>query len=110
MAHELVVLGAAFLLAGLVARGGGKIGLPTIPLFMAAGILVGPHTPGPVLFERPEDLELLAAFGLIFLMFSLGFEFSVDDLTGGGRKLVAAAVVYLGLNMGIGLIFGHLLG
>src|SRR3954469_12301303 len=110
MAHELIVLGAAFLLAGLIARGGVKVGLPTIPLFMAAGILVGPHTPGPVLFDRPADLDLLAAFGLIFLMFSLGFEFSVDDLTGGGRKLLVAAAVYLGLNVGIGLGFGFALG
>ena len=91
MAHELVVLGAAFLLAALLARLGARFGLPTIPLFMAAGIATGPNTPGLVLFDHPEDLELLAAFGLIFLMFYLGVEFSVDDLVGGGRKLVYSA-------------------
>ena len=65
MSRELIVLGIAFLLAGFLARAGGRLGLPTIPLFMAAGILVGPHTPGPVLFDRPADLELLAAFGSV---------------------------------------------
>ena len=106
MARELIVLGVAFLLCGFLARLGARAGLPTIPLFMAAGILVGPNTPGPVLFERPGDLELLAAFGLIFLMFFLGVEFSLGDLVSGGRKLAASAAVYLGLNVGAGLAIG----
>src|SRR3954452_844210 len=110
MGRELVVLGAAFLLAGLLARGARQIGLPTIPVFMAAGMLAGPHTPGPVLFEHPEDLELLAAFGLIFLLFYLGLEFSLDDIASGGRRLVATAAVYLGLNIGAGLALGFAIG
>ena len=110
MGRELVVLGAAFLLAGLLARVARRVGLPTIPVFMAAGMLAGPHTPGPVLFEHPEDLELLAAFGLIFLLFYLGLEFSLDDITGGGRKLGATAAVYLGLNIGAGLALGFAIG
>ncbi len=110
MGHELILLGIAFLLAGLLARAGRRVGLPTIPFFMAAGILVGPHTAGPVLFDRPEDLELLAAFGLIFLLFYLGVEFSLDDLTGGGRLLLASAGLYLVLNLGAGLAFGFALG
>ena len=110
MGHELILLGIAFLLAGLLARAGRRVGLPTIPFFIAAGILVGPHTAGPVLFDRPEDLELLAAFGLIFLLFYLGVEFSLDDLTGGGRLLLASAGLYLVLNVGAGLAFGFALG
>lgn len=110
MGRELIVLGVAFLLAGLLARGGRSIGLPTIPLFIAAGIIVGPNTGGLVLFEHPEDLELLAAFGLIFLLFYLGVEFSVDDLTGGGPKLLASAGLYLALNIGVGLILGFAIG
>ena len=50
MGRELIVLGVAFLLSGLLARAGARVGLPTIPLFVAAGILVSPNTPGPVLF------------------------------------------------------------
>ncbi len=110
MGRELVVLGSAFLLAGLLARGGRRVGLPTIPLFMAAGMLVGPHTPGPVLFHHPEDLELLAAFGLIFLLFSLGLEFALDDLGRGGARLLAAAALYLVLNVGGGLALGFAVG
>ena len=63
-----------------------------------------------MLFDRPEDLELLAAFGLIFLLFYLGVEFSLDDLTGGGRLLLASAGLYLVLNLGAGLAFGFASG
>ena len=110
MGRELIVLGLAFLLAGLLARAGRKIGLPTIPLFVGAGILAGPNTPGPVLFAHPEDLELLAAFGLIFLLFYLGVEFSFDSLASGGRRLIASAGLYLGLNLGAGLGLGFAIG
>src|SRR3954463_3906128 len=110
MGRGPVSRGIAFLLAGLLGGAGRRVGLPTIPLFMLAGMLVGPHTPGPVLFAHPEDLELLAAFGLIFLLFYLGVEFSVDQLTGGGRKLAASAAIYLLLNVGAGLALGFLIG
>ena len=110
MGRELVALGLAFLLAGILGGAGRRIGLPTIPLFMLAGILVGPFTPGPVLFAHPEDLELLAAFGLIFLLFYLGIEFSIDQLTAGGGRLLASAGVYLALNIGAGLALGFAIG
>ena len=110
MGRELVALGLAFLLAGLLGGAGRRVGLPTIPLFMLAGILVGPFTPGPVLFGHPEDLELLAAFGLIFLLFYLGIEFSLDQLTEGGGRLFASAAVYLTLNVGAGLALGFAIG
>lgn len=110
MDSELIVLGLAFLLAGVLARGGRKIGLPTIPLFMVAGMVASSNTPGFVLFKRPGDLELLGAFGLIFLLFYLGIEFSVDDLTGGGRRLVLSAVTYLAINVTGSLAMGFVFG
>ena len=63
-----------------------------------------------MLFEHPADLELLAAFGLIFLLFYLGVEFSVSDLTDGGTRLLASAALYLGLNIGVGLLLGFAIG
>ena len=43
---------------------------------MLAGIIFGPNTPGIALVDDPHDLELLAALGLILLLFHLGLEFS----------------------------------
>lgn len=51
-----IALGGAFLVCGLIARAGVRIGLPTIPLFMLAGIIFGPHTPGwPWWASRPTS-------------------------------------------------------
>ncbi len=107
---ELVALGGALLVAAALARAGRRIRLPTIPLFMAAGVLSGPFTPGPVLFRDPADVGLLATIGLVLLLFHLGLEFSLDDLTAGGRKLAMAGAFYLFLNVGLGLLLGTALG
>jgi hypothetical protein len=106
LGEQLVALGGAFLAAGLLARAGRRIGMPTIPLFIIAGILFGPDTPGLVLVEDPDTLALMASLGLILLLFHLGLEFSLGDLVSGGGKLVAAGTVYLALNLGGGLAFG----
>ncbi|OCC08383.1 cation:proton antiporter [Streptomyces sp. PTY087I2] len=103
-------MGGAFLAAAVLARLGGRIGLPTIPLFILAGILLGPHTPGYTLLSNPHDLEMLSALGLVLLLFYLGLEFHMDDLKTGGRKMAIAGGTYLFLNVGAGLIFGFALG
>ena len=59
-AQTLIAMGGAFLAAAVLARIGGRIGLPTIPLFILAGILLGPNTPGIVLVADPHDLEMLS--------------------------------------------------
>lgn len=110
MHNALVALGGAFIAAGLLARMGRRIGLPTIPFFMAAGIITGPRTPGLVLVDDPAHLELFASVGLILLLFHLGLEFSLGDLTKGGKKLLGAGGAYLALNMGGGLALGFLMG
>lgn len=110
MGDLLVAIGGALLAAGLLARLGRRIGLPTIPFFMAAGIIFGPNTPGIALVDDPHDLELLAALGLILLLFHLGLEFNLDDLVAGGRRLVGIGAAYLVLNVGGGLVFGLALG
>lgn len=110
MDNSLIALGGAFLASAVLARGGRRIGLPTIPLFMAAGVIFGPNTPGIALIDHPEEVELLAALGLVLLLFHLGLEFSLDDLASGGRTLVIAGSTYLALNLGGGLAFGFALG
>jgi hypothetical protein len=88
--NELAVLGAALLLAGLFARVGRRLGLPTIPFFIVAGIVFGPQTPGIVVLEDPHEIEVLAMLGLVLLLFHLGIEFSVNELLRGGRRLLWA--------------------
>ena len=110
MGETLVAVGGALLAAGLFARLGRRVRLPTIPFFMAAGILFGPHTPGMVLVDEPGDFQLLASLGLVLLLFHLGLEFSLNDLVSGGRRLLTAGAAYLLLNLGGGLLLGLALG
>ncbi len=108
--EQLIALGGAFLAAGLLARAGRRIGLPTIPFFIIAGIIFGPNTPGVVLVEDPETLALLASLGLVLLLFHLGLEFSLGEFTSGGAPLIKAGFIYLALNVGGGVAFGFALG
>ena len=56
MDNELLAVGAAILLAGLFGRAGRRLGLPTIPFFIVAGIAFGPNTPGIVVLDDPEGI------------------------------------------------------
>ena len=109
-ADTLLAMGGAFVAAAVLARIGSRIGLPTIPLFILAGILLGPNTPGFVLLHDPHDLEMLSLLGLVLLLFYLGLEFHVDDLKTGGRNMALVGGVYVVLNVGVGLGFGFALG
>ena len=69
-----IALGAAFL-GGFVAA---RLRLPPLVGYLAAGIAVGPFTPG--LSADPAVATELAEVGVILLMFGVGLNFSLDDL------------------------------
>lgn len=108
MGAELIALGAAGVAAGLLARGGRRLALPTIPAFMVAGILLGPSVTG--ILDDPHQLELIAAIGLVILLFHLGVEFPVEQVMASGRSVLQGAFAYIGLNVGVGLALGFALG
>lgn len=55
-----------------------RLGLPPLLGYLLAGILLGPHALGLI----PEDPSFydLADFGVVFLMFTVGLEFSLQEL------------------------------
>src|SRR4051794_5268944 len=63
-------------MGGLAAR---ALRLPLMVGYVAAGVLVGPHTAGPTVVQA-HDIELLAEIGVALLLFSLGLELSFRDL------------------------------
>lgn len=72
----LILLGAAVVLAALFRY----LRLPAILAYLAAGILVGPHALGWV---SPDSAwQYMGEFGLVFLMFTIGLEFSLPKLLG----------------------------
>ena len=94
-----MVLAAASVLAG-------RLALSAIPIFIVAGIMLGPSPGFPTIIEPSEGTDLLARLGIVLLLFFLGLEFSLERLTAARRMVVLGGVVDLVLNAGLGLIIG----
>lgn len=62
-----------------------KINMPAILGYLIVGVAIGPHAAG--LVPDSEGTRYLAEFGVVFLMFSIGLEFSLPQLVA-MRKVV----------------------
>lgn len=78
--------------------------LPAILAYILVGVLLGPHALG-VLPDMESNREL-AEFGIVFLMFSIGLEFSLPQLYAMRNTLFGLG----GLQVGITIIVTILLG
>lgn len=96
---------AAALVMGAVAH---RIGLPPMLGYIAAGIIVGPATPG--FAADQEEMLALADIGVALLMFSIGLQFSLSELRSVGARVLAGTPVQVAITMGIGTGTGLLLG
>ena len=96
IAADFVIIVLAGLVGGVVAR---ALRLPLLVGYVAAGVVVGPHTAGPTI-THIEDIEVLAELGGALLLFALGLEVSLKDLRsvrrialiGGPIQIVLTAV------------------
>lgn len=109
-----VGLGLACVLAFVAHR----LRLPLIAGYLAAGVIIGPFTPGFV--ANQEIAGELAEIGVILLMFGVGLHFSMKELLsvrfiaipGAMAQIAVAALagallgMALGWGFGAGLIFG----
>ena len=107
---DLITLGVLLVVAYILARLAKLIGLPSIPIYMIVGLLASPHTGWFPLNFRAADLELIAIFGLILLLFSLGLEFDQDEFIGDAGKMLISGGSYVILNIGAGFAFGLMVG
>jgi CPA2 family monovalent cation:H+ antiporter-2 len=95
-----------------------RLRLPLVLAFLIVGMMVGPHALGWV--EPTETTGTLAEFGVVFLLFALGLEFSLPRLiamrgevfTLGGLQVAGttAAVAAIGWAFGLALPVAILLG
>ncbi len=86
-----------------------RLRISAIPLFMLAGIILGPFEPFPAVIELGEPLYLLAEIGVILLLFYLGLEFSLDRILQARRLVLTGGIVDLLINGGLGLLLGFVL-
>ena len=97
---------AAGLVAALVCR---RLGVSTIVGYLVIGAVLGEGALGWVRGEQHE-IESLAEAGVFLLLFSIGLEFSLDDLVRLGRHLLIGGsmqMLLVGIPVGLGL---HLAG
>src|SRR5271170_3971880 len=92
----LILLAASVCVVAAVRR----LKLPAILGYLAVGMLLGPHA--LALAADNETTQLLADFGVVFLVFTLGLEFSLPRLVamrwevlgvGGAQVLITTAIV-----------------
>jgi CPA2 family monovalent cation:H+ antiporter-2 len=107
---DLLVLGVLFVIAYVLGRVGKLIGLPSIPIYMLVGLIASPHFPWFPLNFKAANVELIAIFGLIFLLFNLGLEFDQDEFFGNFKGLLISGGTRILINFGVGLGFGFLVG
>jgi CPA2 family monovalent cation:H+ antiporter-2 len=87
-----------------------KIRQPVVLGYMIAGFLVGPHF---ALFPTVVDAEgvtLWSELGVIFLLFTLGLEFSFKRLMNVGGAASITAIVEIAFMLGVGFLTGQLMG
>jgi len=105
----LIELGAVLLGLAVLGRLAGRIGLPSIPLYLLAGLLVGDGGLAPL--DASEDfIRIGADVGVVLLLLLLGLEYSAEELQHGLRRNWRAGVVDLVANFVPGLVLGLVLG
>lgn len=107
---DLAALGLLFVLAYVFGRLGKLVGLPAIPIYMLIGLIASPNTQFVPLNVPSASVELVATFGLIFLLFSLGLEFDQDAFFGNARALLLSGGTRIAINMAVGFAFGMWVG
>ncbi len=88
---------------------GVRLRISAIPLFILAGVLLGPSHPFPGVIEMSEPLFLLGEIGVILLLFYLGLEFSLERILQARKLVLTGGGVDLVINGGLGLGMGFLL-
>ena len=100
LGEQLLVLGALFVIAYVLGRLGKLIGLPAIPIYMLVGLIASPNFHFFPLDVPSADVHLIAIFGLIFLLFSLGLEFDQDAFFGNFRSLILSGGTRITVRQG----------
>ncbi|ADI28623.1 monovalent cation:proton antiporter-2 (CPA2) family protein [Methylotenera versatilis] len=85
-----------------------KLRLPAMLAYFLVGVVLGPHTSG--LLPDSDANREFAEFGIVFLMFSIGLEFSLPQLYAMRKKVLglggSQVFLTLGIVMGIAKLAG----
>jgi CPA2 family monovalent cation:H+ antiporter-2 len=103
----LAELALTIALLGVLGLAASRFGLSAIPAYLLAGIILGPNEPDFIDLVQPSEVtDFVAEIGLLFLLFFLGLEFSVDRLLRSGRHVGLGGAADFVVNAGLGLVVG----
>jgi CPA2 family monovalent cation:H+ antiporter-2 len=108
-ARAFVEIGAVALVLAALARLAGRLGVTTIPFYLLAGLAVGKGGVAP-LDVSAEFIGLVAEIGVLLLLFTLGLEYSADELRHGLRTGVVPGATDAVVNFTPGLVAGLVFG
>ncbi len=98
----VITLAAALGLALLLGFAAARLKLPALVGYLAAGVIIGPHTPG---FVGDVNLaQQLAEIGVMLLMFGVGMHFSIKDLLTVKAIAIPGAVVQMAVATAMGAL------
>lgn len=104
LVHLVTALGAALIGAGLALY----FRQPLILGYLAAGVAIGPFTPG--FTGKSAAIAELAEVGIVFLMFVIGAQLSLRELLRASRVAIAGGLVQSAVMIGLGYALGRALG
>jgi monovalent cation:H+ antiporter-2, CPA2 family len=85
-----------------------QLSIPAILGYLLVGAIVGPNALG--LVAASEDQRYLAEFGVVFLMFSVGLEFSLPQLMGMRRTVFGFGGAQVATILALGVAGSMLVG
>ena len=103
-------LATVMLIAGGVTVLFHRLRQPVVLGYIIAGVIIGPHTPPYVLVHDQGTIHVLAEIGVVFLMFSLGLEFSLRKLRQVGATAFIAALLEIATLLAVGYAIGRAFG
>lgn len=103
-------LGLILVSAGLITLIFEKLKQPIVLGYIVAGFLVSPHMPYTQSVVDEGNIEVLGNIGIIFLLFSLGLDFSFKKITKMGAAPAIAAVLIVFFMAVIGNLVGRAFG
>lgn len=83
---------------------------PLVLGYIVAGFLAGPHMPYTPSVSSIEGIEEWSDLGVIFLMFTLGLEFSFKKIVRMGMRPILTAIMVMCCMIGIGGLVASLFG
>ncbi|SAL54286.1 sodium/hydrogen exchanger [Caballeronia turbans] len=97
-------------IAGVVTVLFHRLRQPVVLGYIAAGVIIGPYTPPFNLIHDEATIQTLGELGVVFLMFSLGLEFSLRKLFKVGATAFVAALSEIVLMIWVGYEIGRWFG